>query len=111
VHGRRQRGVPLPLADKVFPFRADSVGVDEPAGPLAESAPYRRVVGSPVQVDVVVAEAYVADAWARLEAAERAGRSPRLQRALEAAYLEAMSALRAGATPLAALHQSSQGNL
>ena len=76
---RRQFGLPLPIADKVLPFRA---------GSAPESS--ERL---PSELAYTSAEARVAEAWERLDEAERSGRSSRTLRALEAAYHEALVGL------------------
>ncbi len=73
---RRQRGLPLPIAEKVLPFRSSTSPEASPCEPVHTGAEVR-----------------VAEAWERLDAAERSGRSPRTLRALEVACLEALEGL------------------
>ena len=69
---RRQRGLPLPVADKVLPFR-----------PTAGSAS-----------SVEVGESRIVEAWGELLAAEQAGRSRHVLHELEDAYLAEMETYR-----------------
>jgi hypothetical protein len=70
---RRQRGLPLPLADKVLPVRtgANTAPIEEA---LSVQSPYDEA-------------GRLAEAWLRLDEAERRGANARTLRALEAAYL------------------------
>ena len=67
---RRQRGLPLPIADRVLPFRLSAGHAPAAAG-----------------------EGRVAEAWGAVQAAEQAGRSRRVLRELEEAYLAEVAAL------------------
>jgi hypothetical protein len=99
---RRQRGLPLPLADKVLPFRAyppadtsaDASASHEqvlpavgPTPAAATAADTNAPAVDPRQRRAEVAEGRVAEAWARLAAAEQAGSMRRVLGRLEAAYL------------------------
>jgi hypothetical protein len=103
---RRQRGLPLPIADKVLPFRAHTHDVngsdDEPIAPDGEPmAPHWQAgddIG-PTYPRAEHAEARVAEAWTQLEHAEAAGRSRKVLGALEAAYLAEMAVLHATTAP------------
>jgi hypothetical protein len=75
---RRQFGLPLPVAEKVLPFL-----------PGADSAVPPADAG----------EACMAKTWAALQAAERAGRSPRALRDLEEAYLAEVDVHRGDGAP------------
>jgi hypothetical protein len=69
---RRQRGLPLPVAGKVLPFRPIPPYAAHPA---IEQAPLLDAV-APKDLGTLrtaLAEARVEDAWARLAAAEQAG--------------------------------------
>jgi hypothetical protein len=93
---RRQRGLPLPIAEKVLPFRA--AGCDEPPLPSAElttDAGDQVSLGNLLHLRVARAEGRVADAWARLAAAEQAGIAPRVLDGLEAAYLAELAGYQA----------------
>lgn len=67
---RRRCGLPLPIADRVLPFRLSAGYAPAAAG-----------------------EGRVAEAWGALQAAEQAGRSRRVLRELEEAYLAEVAAL------------------
>jgi hypothetical protein len=100
---RRQRGLPLPIAEKVLPFRADppahtaanACADDEQrlvsiGGPLSAPAPAPATsepAWDPRQLHAALAEGRVAESWAHLEAAERVGSTRRVLDDLEAAYL------------------------
>jgi hypothetical protein len=88
---RRQRGLPLPIADKVLPFRAASCGDashgDERSPPTDEATADREQPLDPALWRAALAEACVVEAWARLAAAEQAGSARRVLDALEAPYL------------------------
>jgi hypothetical protein len=94
---RRQRGLPLPIAEKVLPFRTYSGGDEQTTTAAQPSADadghvdleYVRAEG---------AEVRVAEAWARLAAAEQAGGKQRTLRKLESAFFAAMAAYGAEVT-------------
>jgi hypothetical protein len=90
---RRQRGLPLPLAEKVLPFWAASR--DEEGRPIGE--PLSDVGDREASVEVMQprsapAEARLEEAWARLVVAERAEKTRRTLDTLEADYLAALAA-------------------
>ena len=82
---RRQRGLPLPVGEKVPPFRP-------PAGSASS---------------LEAGEARVAEAWMALQSAEQARRSRRVLRELEEAYLAELASLGAKSIPVDSLPNSS----
>ncbi len=86
---RRQRGLPLPIVDRVLPFRskptdlADDVPLtsDDPSDGASPKDPYTR--------HVVLAERRVTEAFVALEAAELSGAPHRSLDRLETLYVNA----------------------
>jgi hypothetical protein len=81
VRERRRHGLPVPLADKVLPFRpvASAGLIPEPPAEekIREGGAAQRVVG-----------VRMVDAWRRFAEAEQRQTSPRALQALETAYLQ-----------------------
>jgi hypothetical protein len=89
---RRQFGLPLPVADKVFPFRPrPSIDATPEYQPLTSDE--HPTLADPSRQRVTLAEGRVADAWAQLQEAEQVGRSRRVLDGLEAAYLAELATL------------------
>jgi hypothetical protein len=87
---RRQRGLPLPLAEKVLPFRTNAAsqgarGDEQPAELI--SSHRGEPSGDSLPPRAALAETRVAEAWACLAAAEREGATRRALDRLEVAYL------------------------
>jgi hypothetical protein len=82
---RRSRGLALPFAEKVLPFRApgDTGTIDQHL-PLPHAAPGHSRLEA--QLDVEEAEMRVAEAWLHLDAAERRGAMTKTLREWEDAF-------------------------
>ena len=92
---RRLRGLPLPVAEKVLPFRSSLSAVTDQKLPevskLPAKWPSRDAEGGAeeeVYLRAQLAEYRMAEAWMRLEEAERQGVARRRLHALEVAYLQ-----------------------
>ena len=84
---RRQRGLPLPIAEQVLPFRLSATdGATADDIPLIGDADLSTAT-DPLQLRVVRAEGRVAGAFAALQDAELRGASRRALDRFEAAYL------------------------
>ncbi len=84
---RRQRGLPLPVAEKILPFR-EPPGDDDSTSPVGEGD-----VTMPSRAEA--AQARATDAWSRLDAAALAGHPLRELDGLEEIYHAEMEAYRA----------------
>lgn len=90
---RRHRGLPVPVADKVLPFRLHCPLAPEPSARLAAESPAEGEVQ--VQEAERVAKVRLAAAWLRLAEAEQLQVSPQEVRELEIAYLQEVESLAA----------------
>ena len=96
---RRQRGLPLPIAEKVLPFRSAARSEHVlPGDDTRAPGDGPEVPSDPLQARLARVEARIAEAWVRLEAAEHAGSSRRVLDGLEEAYLAELAALQAAAS-------------
>ncbi len=88
---RRQRGLPLPIADKVLPFRPDVTS--EPASGEESMTGYDGppIVTAPLLRRAVLSEEQVAEAFTALQEAELRGASRRVLDRLEAALFAEVS--------------------
>ncbi len=91
---RRQRGLPLPIADKVLPFCAAVYDEPHDEDPAADASDC-DTVNAPRQGPEARAESRVSEAWARLAAAEQAGSTRPVLEGLEEAYHAEVAAYRA----------------
>jgi hypothetical protein len=92
---RRQRELPLPVAEKVLPFRlgaAADASADD-ARPFNEDVPTSAT--DPLRFRVMLAEGRVAEAFATLQTAELRGSSRQSLDRLQEAYLAEVAAFQA----------------
>jgi hypothetical protein len=89
---RRQFGLPLPIGDKVLPFRLRP-SIDATPGYQPLTSDEHLPLADPSRQRVTLAEGRVAHAWAQLQEAEQVGRSRRVLDGLEAAYLAELATL------------------
>jgi hypothetical protein len=94
---RRQRGLPLPILDKVLPFRTSAMpeATHEDAPPIGEE--YVLAGTDPRQVRVALAEERMEEAFAMLQEAELRGSPTWTLERLEEAYHIEEAAFRAAA--------------
>jgi hypothetical protein len=83
---RRQRGLSLPVADKVLPFRASATPETTTGAPPPIIDDGLAVGTEPLQLHATLAEGRVAGAFAALQEAELCGASRRELECLEEAY-------------------------
>jgi hypothetical protein len=81
---RHQHGLPLPLAEKVLPFRLPDPAVLSAEPPMYDAA---------VAMAASRAKERMAEAWLRLREAERHGATEQDLRALESAYYVAVGGM------------------
>ena len=99
---RRQRGLPVPIADKVLPFRSAScseMGVVE----LPEAAPAELSSSNAeaaARLRLKLAEVRMMEAWLQLDQSELQGSSQRKLSGLEAVYLHESRTYKAARTML-----------
>jgi DNA-binding XRE family transcriptional regulator len=88
---RRQRGLPLPIADEVLPFRPHACN-EESSTTAGERPTDANEERHTLELRTEVTMARVADAWTQMVAAEQVGSSRQVLNGLEAAYLSELKA-------------------